>query len=170
MALSGRTQDRRNLAQIATFQPFRYLSENLRGVAQHLLALVPVIQLILNKLAGKRMKLGYIAVIASLGPALLMPGSAFSQSITLTSPSNTVNVADGDDYATDVLKQGWNMNRIRDVAYEDGFFQPAIVNGVWEATTSSTTAYIEPLFPGFNEPAYTMCFSRYDAIRSAQSR
>ena len=67
------------------------------------------------------------------------PASAApSDTITLTSPNNTV-IAESDDYATQVLADPWDMANPEDVDYVDHMVNIAISNGIWSATSTNAT-------------------------------
>lgn len=108
-----------------------------------------------------------VTVLARVGMvlacALMVVDTARGQaSITLTSPVSPVNERDGSEFATDTFGRGWTMDRLRDIAVEDGFAQPTAVDGVWYGTTTDSLAFYHVLFAGFNLPSYSMYFSHYD--------
>lgn len=109
----------------------------------------------------KTLKPYFIAVSAGL-ILQLAPVFSYGQSITLTSPLSTVQLPDGDDFATS-LAEPWDMNQTRDIAYEYGFAPASSVGGIWSATSlANTPFYFYPLSPGFIRPNYTNYFSWYD--------
>ena len=82
--------------------------------------------------------------------SLALAVGAWAQSITITSPSSAVAYPDGEDFASRVLGWQWNMDRLRDIAYDAGYNQPSVANGEWYSTVrSSSPAYFFPLSPGF---------------------
>jgi hypothetical protein len=79
--------------------------------------------------------------------------------ISFTSPAALqVTVGEGDDFATKVLGNPWDMNERRDIGYEIGFNNIAASGGNWQGTFSgidqgsgaATTGYFFPLFQGFS--------------------
>ncbi|MBX0328976.1 hypothetical protein K2Z83_14960 [Oscillochloris sp. ZM17-4] len=72
----------------------------------------------------------------------------------------TVTVAAGDDFATNVLGDAWDMNVARDLGYEIAFHNISASNGIWSGTYSgveqasgtASTGYVFPLFQGFSTP------------------
>lgn len=74
-----------------------------------------------------------------------------SQSISITSPSSTVNLGEGDDFATRVLQNPWDMNERRDIGWEENFdgHSVGVANGVWTGVNATPGGYVFPLFPGF---------------------
>lgn len=82
-------------------------------------------------------------------------------SITLTSPTDDVEVADGIDFATQVVGHEWSMDRLRDLALDYGFFQPNATGGIWTGRTKDSTAYVFPLSPGFVDATYVPYYYRF---------
>ena len=82
---------------------------------------------------------------------LWRPEIVSAQTATLTSPLAPVVVGEGDDYATRVLRNPWDMNESSDIGWEEGFNGSSVNvgGGIWQATNSLTGAYILPLFPDF---------------------
>ena len=90
---------------------------------------------------------------------------AFGQArptITLTAPSAPVAVADGNDFATTVVGNQWNMDRLRDIALDTGYNHPSVAGGIWTGVSSAQYAYFFPLSPGFIDVTYSNYYSRYD--------
>ncbi len=95
---------------------------------------------------------------ASLGGRAAAQGPA---SIGFAAPEAlSVSVDAGDDFATTVLGDPWDMDRARDVQYEIGFTGISAANGIWSGTYSGvdhasgaqTSGYLFPLFQGFSTP------------------
>ena len=81
--------------------------------------------------------------------------------ISFTNPGAlTVTVDAGDDFATTVLGDAWDMNTDHDISYEIGFNNISTSNGLWSGTYSGVdqasgtpaTGYVFPLFQGFSSP------------------
>ena len=89
--------------------------------------------------------------------------SAWSQYISLISPSSSTNVPDGDEFATSVVGMPWNMQNLRRIPYDINFYQPSVENGVWAGTFLSQGGFYYPLNRGFSTPSYNIYFSRFDA-------
>lgn len=89
------------------------------------------------------------------GPATSAAGISFSAPEALQ-----VTVDAGDDYATDVLQDPWDMDAARDIGYEIGYSDISASNGIWtgnqsgvdQASGAASSAYIFPLFQGFSTP------------------
>ena len=88
-------------------------------------------------------------------------GVSAASSITFTNPTALqVTVAAGDDFATNVLGNAWDMDVARDIAYEIGFNNINTTNGIWSGTFSGidqasgavSNGYLFPLFQGFSTP------------------
>ncbi len=58
--------------------------------------------------------------------------------ITLTAPNN-VTIGESDDYATQALGDAWDMNNVEDIDFPANYTVPQVANGVWSATTTSTS-------------------------------
>lgn len=90
----------------------------------------------------------------ALSAAIINPFNvvnASAQSLAITSPSSTVTVKEGDDYASTVLNNPWDFNERRDIAWEEKFDDSTIkiTSGVWSGKSSGNGSYIFPLFGGF---------------------
>jgi hypothetical protein len=60
------------------------------------------------------------------------------------------------------LGHQWNMDRLRDIAYDMGCGNPSVSQGIWSATRrNSDPAYFFPLSPGFILPTYGFYPSYY---------
>ena len=74
-----------------------------------------------------------------------------------------VTVGEGDDFASRVLANPWDMNERRDVGYEIALNNISASNGVWQgtfdgvddSTGGASTGYFFPLFQGFSTPINT---------------
>ncbi len=94
---------------------------------------------------------------------------AGAQSITLTSPASAMNYAEGDDYATTVVGNPWDMNELRDIPYDINYQQPTVSAGVWSAVshpyTGGGVGYFYLLFRGYADtyPWRYDYYSYYDA-------
>ena len=86
-----------------------------------------------------------------LGLSLLIAAPAFAQSLTLTSPTQGLSVAEGDDFASGVLQNPWDMSQRRDIGFEENFQGQSIQsqNGIWSGLNSGGAGYVFPLFGGF---------------------
>lgn len=99
----------------------------------------------------------FTALMASAAPPPAPPGRT-QATIAFSSPAALqVSVGEGDDFATTVLGDAWDMDHARDIQYEIGFTGKQNANGIWQAVTSgrddisgnTTGAYVLPLFHGF---------------------
>ncbi|MDR3389315.1 MAG: hypothetical protein P4L92_19905 [Rudaea sp.] len=77
-----------------------------------------------------------------------MPARA---ALTVTQPTAATVVAAGDDYATQVLGNAWDMNDAVDIDTEESqYVSPqAFASGVFSGTTTANGANIYPLFMGY---------------------
>ena len=84
--------------------------------------------------------------------------------IDFVNPTNLqVTVGEGDDFASRVLANPWDMNERRDMGYEIAFSNISASNGVWQgtfdgiddATGGASSSYFFPLFQGFSTPINT---------------
>ena len=100
-----------------------------------------------------------VVVAGFLGiPAILQ-----AQSITLTGPSSSVQVPDGDDFGTDVVGNPMDMSHVRDIGIDYNFTQPSVAGGIWSANGLVTGSfYVTPLSGGFLRPGYESYYSWYD--------
>jgi hypothetical protein len=76
--------------------------------------------------------------------------------LTVTAPAGTSVVAAGDDYATDVIGDAWDMNNARDIDTDESSNLAAqtFSGGLFTATAStcsSGTANVYPLFQGYGK-------------------
>ncbi|MFA7158753.1 MAG: hypothetical protein WC299_05570 [Kiritimatiellia bacterium] len=86
----------------------------------------------------------------SLWLGLLMVPSLFAQTIVLTSPSTNMSYAAGDEFATSVAANPWDMNQIRDIPYDINFQEPTAANNEWSSTFLAAGAPFYPLWRGFS--------------------
>jgi hypothetical protein len=109
--------------------------------------------------------LGVILVLIGLAsgvyPTYANTAEPQAASITFTNPTALqTSIAEGDDFATRVLGNPWDMNERRDIGYEIGFTNVGVANGIWSGVFSgvdqssggATAGYFFPLFPGFSTP------------------
>ncbi|MFN8391574.1 MAG: VCBS repeat-containing protein [Bdellovibrionota bacterium] len=84
--------------------------------------------------------------------SLAMTGSTSAQTLELTAPAAPVSAAEGDDFASSVLENPWDMNERRDIGYEENFDGRSIQSsgGVWSGVNAGPGGYIFPLFGGFS--------------------
>jgi hypothetical protein len=84
-----------------------------------------------------------------------------SPTISFVNPAALqVTVGEGDDFASRVLVNPWDMNERRDIGYEIGLNNISASNGVWQGTFDgvdyasggASGAYFFPLFEGFSSP------------------
>ena len=93
----------------------------------------------------------------------LTTGAVQGQSISLTGPTTTVAVPDGDEFGTDVAANPLDMNFVRDNALEYNMASPTIPGGIWTANGQIAGNFnITPLSPGFIRANYESYFSWYD--------
>jgi hypothetical protein len=74
--------------------------------------------------------------------------------ISISNPTafNNVMVPEGDDFATQVLGNAWDMNERRDIGWEENYLNVSASNGIWSGTFTplpSGAGYFFPLFEGF---------------------
>lgn len=107
-----------------------------------------------------------VAIIRLLALSLLVAARGNSQvvpSIILTAPTNATSVSDGRDFATQVVGNPWDMNQLRDLPLDVGYWQPNNSGGVWSGLVLEQYAYVFPLSPGFIDPLCPSYYARYDA-------
>jgi len=81
------------------------------------------------------------------------PVRAAGSSLTLQAPDAVLG--NGDDFATTVLGDPWDMSQRRDIGWEENFASITAAGGVWSARQSvsnpagGATGYVFPLFQGF---------------------
>jgi hypothetical protein len=73
-----------------------------------------------------------------------------AQVLTITSPTSSVVVPEGDEFASDELEDAWDFDDRRDIGWEEGMVESSISasSGVWRGNTAVGGAYVFPLFPG----------------------
>jgi len=80
-------------------------------------------------------------------------------SISITNPGAIqVTIGEGDDFATQVLGDPWDMDRRRDIGYEVAFDQVGATGGTWsgaftgqdQLSGGTQSGYFFPLFQGFD--------------------
>ncbi len=102
-------------------------------------------------------------ILAALAATCAAGRAATNASITLVAPSRAADIPDGDEYATAVAGNPWDMAELRDIPFEDdGFRQPTVSNGTWTATTQGSPAYCYPLFKGWSDEINTNYNYAYD--------
>jgi len=81
-------------------------------------------------------------------PAVSVMGQV---SIALTAPTTTVQVADGQEFATEVLDNRWDMNELRDIGSDYNFYNPYATIGEWngEGDGSGNPPYLYLINPGW---------------------
>jgi hypothetical protein len=91
-----------------------------------------------------------IATVGLIG-ALLGINSALA--LTITQPTASTVIAAGEDYATQMLGNAWDMSDAADLDTEaeesPGIVSPTFSSGIFSATTSANGAYLYPLFMGY---------------------
>lgn len=91
--------------------------------------------------------------------------SAFAiggEAISLTYPIADVEVGEGDEFATKVVGNRWDMNELRDVPLDYLYYQPTVLNGIWYGTFAQNGALMFLLNRGFSTPDYDTYPSLYD--------
>jgi|GEM_PF-1689469 len=110
---------------------------------------------------------GFLFLIAWIWTMLGPVQAVDAQTITLSSPTSTVTYAEGDDFATTVVRNPWDMNELRDIPYDINYEQPSINDGIWSAVshpyTGGGVGYFYLLFRGYVTPTYNDYLSYYDA-------
>jgi hypothetical protein len=84
-----------------------------------------------------------------LAPLLAIAPQALAATISLTAPLGPVQVADGEDYATDVLGDPWDFDKRRDFLFEERFGAVSVAGGNWAGTFRDQDAVIYPVFQDF---------------------
>lgn len=76
---------------------------------------------------------------------------AAAQDITLSAPASPLSLPEGDDFATQILQNPWDMNERRDIGWEQEYTGHSIgvADGIWQGQ-STLPAYVLPLFHGYN--------------------
>lgn len=74
-----------------------------------------------------------------------------AQSVSISYPTAPITVAEGDDFATEVLQNPWDFNQAWDIGWYESFSRSGISvsGGVWTGVQSAAGAYVFPLFSGF---------------------
>jgi hypothetical protein len=80
-----------------------------------------------------------------------------AQFITVTSPTQTVTVPEGDDFATVELGDPWDFNERRDIGWEENFkgSSVSVQNGIWRGENEKPGGHVFPLFPGFKNSLFS---------------
>ncbi|NPV06354.1 MAG: hypothetical protein HPY83_00150 [Anaerolineae bacterium] len=74
-------------------------------------------------------------------------------SITLNAPATTLG--NGDDFATTILGDPWDMDKLQDIGWEENVSSISVADGVWSGRVTVTnpaagvSGYVFPLFQGF---------------------
>jgi hypothetical protein len=74
--------------------------------------------------------------------------------------ADPATLSNGDDFATTVLGDPWDMDKRRDIGWEENFSDIRIENGIWSARIDVTnpaagsSGYVFPLFQGFRDALY----------------
>ena len=92
--------------------------------------------------------------LAAAGIAIAVAaGQASAQTISITSPTASRTVQEGNDFATQQLQNPWDFTETRDIGFELGFNINNISNtgGIWKGVSSLAGAYVLPLFGGYPE-------------------
>jgi len=91
-----------------------------------------------------------------LALATLRPGThASAQGGVLTLHAPDAALTNGDDFATTVLGDPWDMEQRRDIGWEENLSPIEVADGIWSARVNVTnpdggnTGYLFPLFQGF---------------------
>ncbi len=108
-----------------------------------------------NKKAAFKVTMQLLAVVAMLVGFSVRPtdAGAAGGSLVLTAPA--AQMTNGDDYATTVLGDPWDMNARRDIGWEENLAEIEADDGIWSAEVAVTnpaaggSAYVFPLFQGF---------------------
>ncbi len=100
-----------------------------------------------------RIKSGMLCLIVGLGAMAAALSAAGQPAIVLCSPTTAVAYAEGDDFATTVVGNPWDMNELRDIPYEYNYEEPSVSDGIWSAVshpyTGQGVGYYVPLFRGY---------------------
>jgi len=90
---------------------------------------------------------------------LTVGGSLFAsnqvQTIVLTAPCTNLSFVAGDEYATTLVGNPWNMKQIRDIPYDLNFQEPTVTNNEWSSTFLTAGAAFYPLWRGFSTATVT---------------
>jgi hypothetical protein len=93
-------------------------------------------------------------IVMSLGGGIT-PHQSIYANVTPTSVSPAIT-AEGNDYATDVLGNAWDMNEYSDISkylntsgVTINLDSIQVQNGIFSARSTNTDAYFFPLFPGY---------------------
>jgi len=87
---------------------------------------------------------------------LSFSSSVLAQTLNIVSPSSSVVVPEGDEFASDELSDAWDFDDRRDIGWEEGMNEATVKanSGIWSGNTSTGGAYIFPLFPGLKGTLY----------------
>ena len=94
-----------------------------------------------------------MALLLCLAVTSLTVPTAAASGLTLYADPATLG--NGDDYATNVLHDPWDMNKLTDIGWWENYADITVQNGVWSARTAVTNPYggssglFYPLFQGF---------------------
>jgi len=75
--------------------------------------------------------------------------------IILTSPSSNMSFSAGDEYATTVVGNPWDMNQVRDIPFDLNFQEPTVNNNEWSSSFLASGAAFYPLWRGFSTATVT---------------
>jgi len=81
--------------------------------------------------------------------------------IVLTSPTQDVQIAEGYEYAAHVAGNPMNMDRLRDIGFDYGLYEPSATGGIWSARSKDATAYLFPVYQGIPDTPYMPYFYYY---------
>lgn len=95
--------------------------------------------------------------------ALWAAGAIGAETIVLTAPSKEVSAGEGDEFATHVVGNRWDMNELRDVPLDYLFSQTSVLGGIWHGTYAGEGAQMYLLNRGFSTPDYDTFPSLYDS-------
>jgi len=90
----------------------------------------------------------------SVAGLAVAPAAADSGSV-LTLYAEPATMTNGDDFATTVLGDPWDMDKRRDIGWEENFSDIQVTDGIWSGRIEITnpvagpTGYVFPLFQGF---------------------
>lgn len=102
-----------------------------------------------------RIRLTYLVLVLVALAALRPVQHAQAAGGTLLLQAPDAVLGNGDDFATTVLGDPWDMDQRRDIGWEENFSPITVVDGVWSSRINITnpdggnTGYFFPLFQGF---------------------
>ena len=112
--------------------------------------------------------------ILSFSGLVLLAVVTHAAALTVTDPSTTVTIAAGDDYATQVLGDAWDMKNAEDIDTDESSNLNAqtVGSGTYSAssTTCSAGANFYPVFQGYGTQTVAVSRGRFNPVDTSHYR